>query len=112
MKNTNKLVRISLLLAIAFVVNYLESLVPLPIPLPGVKIGLANCIGLMVLYCFNSKDFIYFNILKVIMIALLRTGFGTAFFISTVGTLLSTWIINSRCLISLIRTSVNGYGFI
>ena len=90
MKNTNKLVRISLLLAIAFVVNYLESLVPLPIPLPGVKIGLANCIGLMVLYCFNSKDFIYFNILKVIMIALLRTGFGTAFFISAVGTLLST----------------------
>ena len=90
MKNTNKLVRISLLLAIAFVVNYLESLVPLPIPLPGVKIGLANCIGLMVLYCFNSKDFVYFNILKVIMIALLRTGFGTAFFISTIGTLLST----------------------
>lgn len=90
MENTNKLVRMALLLSLAFIINYLESLVPLPIPLPGVKIGLANCIGLMVLFCFNKKDFIYFNILKVLMVALLRTGFGTAFLISTLGALLST----------------------
>jgi heptaprenyl diphosphate synthase len=90
MKSTNKLVRMSLLLALALVINYLESLVPLPIPLPGVKIGLANCIGLMVLYCFDKKDYVFFNVLKVLMVALLRTGFGTAFFISTMGTILST----------------------
>ena len=90
MKNTNKLVRMALLLSFALIINFLESLVPLPIPLPGVKIGLANCIGLMVLYCFSKKDFVYFNCLKVLMVALLRTGFGTAFFISVAGTLLST----------------------
>lgn len=90
MKSTNKLVRISLLLAFALIINFLESLVPLPIPLPGVKIGLANCIGLMVLFCFNKKDYVVFNVLKVLMVALLRTGFGTAFFISSLGTLLST----------------------
>ena len=90
MKSTNKLVRLSLLLAFALVINYIESLVPLPIPLPGVKIGLANCVGLMVLYFFDKKDFIVFNIIKVLMIGLLRTGFGTAFFISMMGTVLST----------------------
>lgn len=90
MKDTNKLVRMALLLAFALIINYLESLVPLPIPLPGVKIGLANCIGLMVLFCFSKKDYVYFNILKVVMVALLRTGFGTAFFISSIGTILST----------------------
>lgn len=90
MKSTNKLVRIALLLSFALIINYLESLVPLPIPLPGVKIGLANCIGLMVLFCFSKKDYVFFNVLKVIMVALLRTGFGTAFFISALGTLLST----------------------
>ena len=90
MRSTNKLVRISLLLAFALIINYLESLVPLPIPLPGVKIGLANCIGLMVLFCFDTKDYVFFNVLKVLMVALLRTGFGTAFFISSLGTLLST----------------------
>jgi len=90
MKSTNKLVKMALLLSFALVINFLESLVPLPIPLPGVKIGLANCIGLMVLFCFGKKDYIFFNILKVLMVALLRTGFGTAFFISVLGTLLST----------------------
>ena len=92
MKSTNKLVKMALLLALALIINYLESLVPLPIPLPGVKIGLANCIGLMVLFCFNKKDYVLFNVLKVVMVALIRTGFGTAFFISTMGTVLSTLI--------------------
>ena len=90
MKDTNKLVRMALLLSFALVINFLESLVPLPIPLPGVKIGLANCISLMVLYCFSKKDFVFFNCLKVLLVALLRTGFGTAFFISVSGTFLAT----------------------
>ena len=90
MRSTNKLVKMALLLAFALVINYLESLVPLPIPLPGVKIGLANCIGLMVLYCFSKRDYVFFNVVKVLMVALVRTGFGTAFFISVLGTLLST----------------------
>ena len=87
---TNKMVKISLLLAVALIINYLESLVPLPIPLPGVKIGLANCIGLVVLCLYTEKDYIVFNIMKVFMVALLRTGFGTSFFIGISGTLLST----------------------
>ena len=88
--NTNKMVKISLLLAMALIINYLESLVPLPLPLPGVKIGLANCIGLMVLCLYREKDFVIFNVLKVFMVALLRTGFGTSFFIGLSGTILAT----------------------
>ena len=87
---TNKMVKISLLLAIALIINFLESLVPLPLPLPGVKLGLANCLGLVVLYLYNKKDYIVFNFLKVFMVALLRTGFGTAFFIGMSGTFLAT----------------------
>ena len=89
---TNKMVKIALLLAIALIVNYLESLVPLPLPLPGVKLGLANCIGLVVLCLYTAKDYVMFNILKVFMVALLRTGFGTSFFIGLSGTLLATVI--------------------
>ena len=106
MRSTNKLVKMALLLAFALVINYLESLVPLPIPLPGVKIGLANCIGLMVLYCFNAKDYVFFNIVKVIMVALVRTGFGTAFFISALGTLLST--IMTLLIYKLTKASIYG----
>ena len=89
-KRTNKMIKISLLLAVALIINYLESLVPLPLPLPGVKLGLANCIGLVVLCLYDEKDYILFNILKVFMVALLRTGFGTSFFIGLSGTALAT----------------------
>ena len=89
-KRTNKMVKIALLLAIALIINYLESLVPLPLPLPGVKLGLANCIGLVVLCLYDEKDYILFNILKVFMVALLRTGFGTSLFIGLSGTFLAT----------------------
>ena len=78
---TNKMVKISLLLAIALIVNFLESLVPLPLPLPGVKLGLANCIGLVVLCLYTEKDYV---------VLLLRTGFGTSFFIGLCGTVLAT----------------------
>lgn len=91
-KRTNKMVKIALLLAIALIVNYLESLVPLPLPLPGVKLGLANCIGLVVLCLYDEKDYVLFNVLKVFMIALLRTGFGTAFFIGFSGTFFATLV--------------------
>jgi heptaprenyl diphosphate synthase len=84
------MVKIALLLAIALIVNYLESLVPLPLPLPGVKLGLANCIGLVVLCLYKEKDYIIFNLLKVFMVALLRTGFGASFFIGFSGTILAT----------------------
>lgn len=110
MKSTNKLVRIALLLAFALVINYLESLVPLPIPLPGVKIGLANCIGLMVLYCFNKKDFVFFNTMKVLMVGLLRTGFGTAFFISVLGTILSTLV--TLLIYKLTKASIYGLSIV
>ena len=89
-KRTNKMVKISLFLAISLIIHYLESLIPLPLPLPGVKLGLANCISLVVLCLYSEKDYIVFNVFKVFMVALLRTGFGTAFFIGLSGTLLST----------------------
>lgn len=89
-KRINKIVKIALLISIALIINYLESLFPLPLPIPGIKLGLANCIGLVVLYLYSSKEYVMFNVLKVFMVALLRTGFGTSFFIGLSGTLLST----------------------
>ncbi len=87
MSNTRKMVKMSLLLAVAIVLNFFESLIPLPFLFPGIKLGLANSIGLVVLFIGNKKDYVLFMVLKLILIALLRTGFGTSFFIGAGGTL-------------------------
>lgn len=92
MNRINKLVKIALLLAIAVVLNYIESLIPLPLPVPGIKLGIANFVGLIVLFMFGSKDFVFFNVLKVLLVAILRFGFGTSFFISFSGMFFSTII--------------------
>ena len=60
----------------------------------------------MVLYCFNAKDYVFFNVVKVLMVALVRTGFGTAFFISALGTLLST--IMTLLIYKLTKASIYG----
>lgn len=42
-----RLVILSLYVAMALILSYVESLIPLPLPIPGVKIGLPNIITLV-----------------------------------------------------------------
>jgi heptaprenyl diphosphate synthase len=85
---TKTIVYLALLLAIAVVLNYLESLIPTPFV--GVKLGLANSVGLIVLYLFGAKYYAGFGLLRVVLTALLWSGFGSAFFISLAGMVLCT----------------------
>jgi len=45
-----KLAYMAVLTAMAVVIHVVESLIPIPIPIPGVKLGLANIITLFVLF--------------------------------------------------------------
>ena len=43
---TRRLVIIALYTALALILSYLESLVPIPMPVPGAKVGLPNIVTL------------------------------------------------------------------
>ena len=43
-----------LLLALALILSYVESLIPLPIGIPGIKIGLANLAVVLAMYLVVS----------------------------------------------------------
>ena len=93
MKNysTKKIVRLALFLAIGVVLNIIESMLPVLIPIPGVKLGIANTMGLIVLYYYGPKEYTLIGFLRVFLVALLRTGIGSiAFLFSLSGWLLST----------------------
>ncbi|MEA4821428.1 MAG: Gx transporter family protein [Erysipelotrichales bacterium] len=87
---TKMMVRYGFLLALSVILSYVEYLVEIPILFPGAKLGLANAVGLIVLYYFGIKYFSMFGILRVLLSAILWTGFGSNFFISISGTLLAT----------------------
>jgi uncharacterized membrane protein len=50
------LARIGLLTALALVLSYLESLVPLSFAVPGIKMGLPNIVIVFALYRFRWRD--------------------------------------------------------
>ncbi len=56
MKQTVKITNIAMLLSFAVVIHFVEFLIPIPIPIPGAKIGLANIITLLTLLIFGFRS--------------------------------------------------------
>ena len=93
---THKIVRLAIFLAMGIVLNIVESMIPLPIAIPGIRLGLANTMGLIVLYFYSPKEYVAIGFLRVFIVTLIRTGFGSmtsilsfsGWFLSTLITLL------------------------
>ncbi|MDE6660510.1 MAG: Gx transporter family protein [Anaeroplasmataceae bacterium] len=92
MSKTKRLCIISMLLAMAIVLNILESFIPIGIP--GVKLGLANIIILIMLYEFKPYEALSVNVLRILLVGLLRGNFlSPTFMMSLSGGLLSFLIM-------------------
>ena len=90
--NLKRLTIISMLLAMAIVLNYLESFIPVFVP--GVKLGLANVIILIMLYEFNWYEALAVDILRILIVSLIRgTILSPAFFMALSGGMLSYLIM-------------------
>lgn len=91
---TKKLAIIAMLVAQASVLHFLESLLPNPIPIPGVKLGLANIITLLALLIFDFKTAMQITVLRTILGSMLSgTLFGVGFFMSFSGAVASTAVM-------------------
>ena len=64
------------LTALALIFSYIEFLVPLPIAIPGIKLGLANIVCLVCLYALGEKHAFLINVTRIALSALL---FGSVF---------------------------------
>ena len=68
--------RHGLLIALALIFSYLESLVPAFFAFPGMKLGLTNLVVLVALFRVNERAAILINLLRILLVALL---FGNAY---------------------------------
>ena len=71
---TKKITQMGLLLATALVLSYLESLLPVVIAVPGVKIGLANIITMLLLYQYGGRRAFLFMVVRVVLSGFLFSG--------------------------------------
>ena len=62
---------LSLLLSLSMVLSYLESLIPVFIAVPGVKLGLANAVSLFALYKLGVRYAVPISLLRVLLSSLL-----------------------------------------
>ena len=67
---------LGLLLALAVIFGYIEALIPVPVPIPGIKLGLANLVIAAVLYFYGPFEAITVTVLRVLIIGFL---FGNMF---------------------------------
>ena len=57
------------LVALAFIFSYIEALIPLPFgPFPGMKLGLANIVVVVVLYIAGAKGALAVSMVRVILV--------------------------------------------
>ncbi|HOO68251.1 MAG TPA: Gx transporter family protein [Bacilli bacterium] len=109
---TNKIARISMLLAISVVLGLVESYIPIFNVIPGVKLGLANIVIVYAIYKYSFKDALYISILRVFLVGLLRSGlFSITFFFSLSGALLSLifmYLFKKYTKLSVIGVSIIG----
>ena len=105
-----KIVVLSIFLAISVVVSYVESFIPIPIP--GVKLGLANVIILVLLYDDTIPNAFLVLIMRIFIVGLIRGSiFTPTWFMSLSGGLFAfvAMLIFSRIpLFSSIGASVMG----
>ncbi len=109
--NIKKTINFSMLLSLSIVLSIFESMVPIINGMiPGVKLGLANIVVLFVLYRYNFKEAIKMSMLRVLLMALIRYGFGINFIFSLAGAILSIIAMNiiKKLNFSIISVSVIG----
>ena len=74
--------------ALAMIFSYIESIIPVPIPVPGIKLGVANIAVITILYTLGIKEAVIINILRISLTAMLF-GNLNSFLFSIAGAVLS-----------------------
>lgn len=74
MISMKKTVTLGMLTAIAMVFGYVESIIPLPVGIPGIKLGLANIIILFVIYRYGIREASLVSVARIVLSGLMFTG--------------------------------------
>lgn len=89
MKKNRKLIYLSLLSAIGIVLGLFESVIPIPVAIPGARLGLSNIVVLVTIVAIGYKEGFFVSIFKTIILGIV-TGAVSSFFFSIGGAILSS----------------------
>lgn len=96
--------------ALAMIVGYLEQLIPLPVPAPGIKLGLANVAVVAAMYLMGTRAAFAISMVRVLLSGAMFTGLSAMMY-ALAGALMSFcgMALIKRCrYFSIIGVSVAG----
>jgi heptaprenyl diphosphate synthase len=74
MDKNKKYAVLIILITNAILISFLESFIPVPIPVPGVKLGLGNIITMVGIAFLGLKDVLFIVIVRSFVVAILTRG--------------------------------------
>jgi heptaprenyl diphosphate synthase len=111
----NHLTYLAVLITFAIVIHTVEAALPVPMPVPGVRLGLANIITLLTLILFGLRSGLLVAVLRTVLGSLFVGGlFGFGFWLSFSAGITSCLVmalllmLKKREVISLLSVSVIG----
>ncbi len=106
----NKVTKIGSLVAMASIVGYIEMLLPIPFPVVGMKLGLANVVVLLTLYLYGGKSACTVSFLRILIVGMLfGTGISILYsFFGAVCSLCSMILLQKKTNLSAITVSIVG----
>ena len=77
---TKKISTYGLLIALAFLFGFLESVFPIPVPVPGIKLGLANIVIMTALYMLSARDAFFLMLIRILLAGFTFGGMASALY--------------------------------
>ena len=110
MKQTRKTVTLSALVALGLILSYVETLIPVFVAIPGVKLGLANTVSVFALYMLGIPYAITVSLLRVLLSSLLF-GSSLSLLYSLVGAVAALGVmIFAKCVLRFSTVGVSALG--
>lgn len=92
--DTRKMILLALLTVMAGVLHFVEASIPVPLPIPGFKLGLANIITLYAVVYLGIREALIVVLMRVLLGSLLSgTLLSSGFFMSLSGSVLACIIM-------------------
>lgn len=65
---TEKITKNGMMIALAFIFSYIETIIPFQIGIPGVKLGVANLVVVVALYLLGEKEAFFISMVRIILV--------------------------------------------
>lgn len=110
MSPAKKMAYYGIFASLAILMSYVERMVPVAVGVPGIKLGLANVVVLVILYFMGSKSAFIISLVRILIAGLLFSGFA-GFLYSVSGALFSFLVMavaKKTNMLSIVGVSVIG----